>query len=200
MNGRRQTVYRPNHLQPPFFLYFYSYTLLARYSFSSYLDFPALYDQQCESTGNNLCNDAWSCQNSLRSSLAQRFGSSISPANGKSGNVSASCAWIPFDMPQFTILTQSNWVSNVNLNVPNDKVNAKGYCALTSLPNSRYVAGACKNIAGTDATDRNKQPPNIQGVNTYTNKGKPPFQNSVYVSTYNYVNPAKDTNPVSASG
>ena len=167
-------------------------------TYSSTLDFPALFDQKCDSTGNNLCNDAWSCQSSLRSSLSQRFGSSISPANGVSGSLSASCAWIPFDMPEFTILTQANWQGNMYLNVPDDKCNAKGYCALTSSANPRYVPGTCTSIAGTSVTNGNKKAPVMQGVNTYNKNGKPPVKpNSYYVPQYDQVNPPKPDNPVS---
>ena len=167
---------------------------------SSYLDFPALYNQSCGKTGDYLCDDAWACTANVNPDLVKRFGAkTLAPANGATGHLSATCAWIPFDMPQFTILTKADWQGYVNLPAPDDKVAAKGYCALTSSPNPRYVPGHCKAVAGNSGYNTpNPVPgPYVQGINTYTNKIKPPYQAPQYVYAYGSVNPPKADNPVS---
>lgn len=49
--------------------------------FCAWLDYPALFDRQCQQVGSYLCNEAWYCSSTLAESLQQTFGASIASSN-----------------------------------------------------------------------------------------------------------------------
>ena len=168
---------------------------------SSYLDFPAVYDQSCEKTGDYLCDDAWTCTASVKRDLLERYGRSIAPVQPERGYLTATCAWIPYDMPRIDSPVPTYlWEKSVTYALQDaDKAAAKGYCALTSAPNPRYVPGHCKAIASPDhAGAQTVYTPYIHGNQKYTNTtnfGTSKAADLAY--GYSLVYPPDANNPVS---
>lgn len=71
-----------------------------------------LYDFHCSYPGYYLCNDAYACTTTINADLSARFGTDVQPTNNVSGELTASCAWSPFD--SYGFLSNMNGVGSTN--------------------------------------------------------------------------------------
>lgn len=71
--------------------------------FCSWLDYPALYKQECVTPGLYLCDAIYSCNTSINPVLLERFGAHLNPINNATGAVTAVCAWNPFDTRAYSV-------------------------------------------------------------------------------------------------
>lgn len=109
--------------------------------FCSWLDFPAIFNQDCVVPGNNyLCNEAWYCTQQVNANMISTFGNAgVGASSGASGYFEAACVWEPFGNTG-----DGGAVFNANVNVV-----PKGECMLVpqGWQNEYYAASNCANAA-----------------------------------------------------
>jgi hypothetical protein len=128
-------------------------TALTLIPHSSYLDFPALYNQACSTPGTYLCSDRYFCDVGISNSLVQAYPDVFGPLKGV--KASSICAWNPFPVYQAPQPIACPGGSSVYyVNVPNDclphgsyHVTPKGACTLAGPANPRYTGAKCPTAA-----------------------------------------------------
>lgn len=123
---------------------------------SSYLDFPALFQQSCSTPGSYLCSDRYFCEIEVNPSLIAAFPDVFRSMGGVTAR--STCTWNPFpidghrgsgDCPG-TIqygFQNSVFVNNTCVPVGRFNVTPSGYCALVGPPNPKYSPDNCPRAA-----------------------------------------------------
>ena len=118
--------------------------------YSSYLDYPALFQQTCITPTSTVyqCNDALICT----MTVLPQFQNFIEPSNGASGSLTASCTWVPF--PGYSSSSGDLCGSNqanygcINNNNNDDNAEFNFDCAVSNY-NAFCPVGSCSLVSGT---------------------------------------------------
>lgn len=108
---------------------------------SSYLDFPALYTQECSQDGAYLCSDRYRCSVSISSSLIKAFPEIFDKHRGV--KASSTCTWNPFPVEAPYVEKSAcayKITSNKCVPVTSAQTSSpQGYCALVGMKSGEIM-------------------------------------------------------------